>query len=179
MIARLVSLARKALESRIKPSDGCEGSLVCHLTRRIHDALHEHYEHYVGHEEEAEDVKPTAVFEGRVTLCQLSAPALTGEYELGEYDPKTGMREVKKPGEKVEGTTRLTTFMDDEERGEQITVRWERNRGKIKLSRARKDEIWRVEFYKVADAKEVALPTVPGSSDQGYNPYGGQSGGMS
>ena len=126
-------------------------------------------------------VEPYAVFEGRITLNTLAAPALSGAYNFGEYDAETGMYEIEKPdpeSEKgIDSVTRLTTFMEDEDAKQQITLRWERERGKIGFSKARKDEIWRVEFYKVADAKEVVVPTVAGSAPHEKNPFGGDPGG--
>lgn len=124
------------------------------------------------------DVQPYAVFEGRIQLNQMVAPAITGEWDMGDYDPETGRRELKEPKEHLTSQpTRITTWIEDEENAQQLTVRWEKDRGKLKLIKAREGEIWRVEFYKVADAREVSVPTVSGSSPDGFSPFGGQPGG--
>jgi hypothetical protein len=124
------------------------------------------------------DVEPFASFEGRITLNELTAPALTGEWKMGKFDEETGLAELTEPEEKVTTEpTRLTMFIDDEDGEQQITVRWEKGRGKLKLAKARKDEIWRLEFYKVADVKEVMAPTVAGSVPGERNPFGGDPGG--
>ena len=156
------------------------GPIVRTVMRVVRDAEDRAAE--TGKEEasDSEGIEPFASFEGRITLNQLSAPAMSGEFELGAYDKEAGRYELKEPsGGKPHGTTRLTTFIDDEEGGQQMTVRWERGRGKIRLEKARRDEVWRIEFYKVADAKETASPTMPGASPDGFSPFGGNAGGVS
>jgi hypothetical protein len=155
------------------------GPIIGWYARKLYDRYKKSKEPPASGPQGARDgVEPFVSFEGRVTMNQLSAPALTGEWEMGKYDHEAGLYELKEPEEKVTNEpTRLTTFIDDEEGEQQITVRWEKGRGKLKLVKARKDEIWRVEFYKVADVKEVMAPTVAGGAPGERNPFGGDPGG--
>ena len=73
---------------------GYLGVLVAKATgRAIARAVRFYREHVPDVEASSppEDVKPFATFEGRITLNQLSAAGITGEWEMGEYDPDTGM----------------------------------------------------------------------------------------
>jgi hypothetical protein len=123
--------------------------------------------------------EPFAVFEGLVTMNQLTASSPRGEYEFGPFDEQLGYAPLIKEGERLKQVpTRVTTFIDDEDNGQQLTIRWEKSRGKLVIAKARSGELWRIEFYRMDDVgPEMVTPTITGRPSDGFQPYGGQPGG--
>ena len=115
--------------------------------------------------------KPAIVYEGEITLNEMTAGPLRAECELGEYDPKTGCRPLIREGKKVPQSSRLTTWLSDLDGIDKMTIRWEKRAGNFRLARARKGEVWRIEFHKVQDRE--SKPASPSPVVPIRNPFGG------
>jgi len=119
--------------------------------------------------------EPLAVYQGEITMNQPSAGPLRSEQVLGEYNEKTGCREILEDGKPIPQSTKLTTWLTDEDGLDKISIRWEKRGGRFRLAKAMKGEVYRIEFHKVRDAERASpsTTTTHAQENTGPNPFGG------